>query len=93
MMFLTVGGIKTDFQCADADSPVTDICRFDPEEKCFKPFRSLHDIYPEVGNKMGYSICTFGKQGYNSIVEECHKSVQAGMSLCTHIHILKTVTV
>lgn len=66
MMFLTVGGIKTDFQCADADSPVTDICRFDPEEKCFKPFRSLHDIYPEVGNKMGYSICTFERYMYIS---------------------------
>ena len=60
-MFLTVGGILPGRQCAELDEPVSDICRFDEDKKCFKEYRSLHEIYKELGDKMGYSICTFGE--------------------------------
>ena len=67
-MILTVGGEELGYTCGEPDVPVPDICRFDNEEKCFKPYRgmSLYDIYSQMDEKMGYSVCSYGKFAHRS---------------------------
>ena len=60
-MFLTVGGEELGYDCGVEDYPVPDICKFDSDEKCFKPFRNLYEIYSSMDEKMGYSVCSYGK--------------------------------
>ena len=81
-MFLTVGGILPRRQCAELDEPVAEICRFDETAKCFKQYRSLHEIYKELGDKMGYSICTYGKVIIQSMGDDPN-NVDFCCSFCT----------
>lgn len=58
VMIVTVGGYVVH---EGTERPCTDICRFDDAEETFKPFLNLRDVFPEVGNKMGYQVTVVGK--------------------------------
>lgn len=55
MDILSVGGLQH-----EDEALCTDICIFDKEEKTFKPFQNLQDIYKEVGDEMGFQATVVG---------------------------------
>jgi len=56
MCFMTVGGV-----IQDDKTVCKDICKFSTDDKQFEPWLNLHDVYKEIGPKMGFQATVIGK--------------------------------